>query len=54
MAQYLLKGMKLLENFTLEELHRARFIKAYGVLKNHQFYQALHNASFFLLEWSTP
>ena len=33
MAQYLLKGMKLLENFSFEELHRARFIKAYGVLK---------------------
>ena len=33
MAQYLLKGVELLENFSFEELHRARFIKAYGVLK---------------------
>ena len=33
MAQYLLKGMELLENFPFEELHRARSIKAYGVLK---------------------
>ena len=33
MAQYLLKGLELLENFPFEELHGARFIKAYGVPK---------------------
>ena len=58
MAQYLLKGMRLSENFPFEELHRARFIKAYGVLKiinsvKHSIMQisffydgALHKATF--------
>ena len=48
MAQYLLKGMELLENFPFEELHRARFIKAYGVLKIiHSVKHSIMQSSFF-------
>ena len=48
MAQYLLKGLELLENFPFEELHRARFIKAYGVLKIiHSVKHSIMQISFF-------
>ena len=48
MAQYLLKGVELLENFSFEELHRARFIKAYGVLKIiHSVKHSIMQSSFF-------
>ena len=48
MAQYLLKGVELLENFSFKELHRARFIKAYGVLKIiHSVKHSIMQSSFF-------
>ena len=40
--------MELLENFPFEELHRARFIKAYGVLKIiHSVKHSIMQSSFF-------
>ena len=40
--------MELLENFSFEELHRARFIKAYGVLKIiHSVKHSIMQISFF-------
>ena len=48
MVQYLLKGVELLEKFSFEELHRARFIKAYGVLKIiHSVKHSTMQSSFF-------
>ena len=48
MAQYLLKDVELLENFSFKELHRARFIKAYGVLKIiHSVKHSIMQSSFF-------
>ena len=40
MAQYLQKGVELLENFPFEELHRAHFFYGHGVLHEARFIKA--------------